>query len=624
MWARIVRPPRSRAPRPRSPLLSLKWRLVSLVALFALLFGFVVLKQVDLQVLHPDRYNQWGMQQRLRSIPLPAGRGSIVDRNGEDLALSIPQTTIYADPSEVDPATAAAALAPVLHQEPADLQKRLTGKGSFVYVARQVDDLTAKAVERLHLTGIHSLTEARRFDPSGRLARSLVGSTDIDGQGISGLEDQYDGELTGRPGNLQIERAGGDGGTIATGNQRLTPPRPGQDVMLTVDRSLQYEAERVLGEQVKATGAKGGMVVVSRPSTGEIVGLANMTRNAETGEVTPSSNNAAATTMFEPGSVNKVITVSAAVEEGQVTPQTTLEVPGELQVADTRFHDDEPHGVEALTVSDILTQSSNIGTIMLGKQLGRDRINQYLLRFGLGQRTALDFPNEAAGILKPSQDWSGTDIGSVPIGQGVSVTAVQMLSAFNVIANGGVYVAPKLVAATIDPDGRRHPTPPSEQHRVVSSATARSVQDMMERVVKEGTGLKAAVPGYTVAGKTGTARKPLPQGGYQDADGSYHYVSTFAGFVPGQADLSVIVVMDEPTTSIYAADVAAPVFSRLASYAVRQLDIPPSASGAPTTGDTQIVVDNVAPPPPPVAADPTETVPPASNPAGGQSGSAPN
>lgn len=596
---------RRTAPRPRSPLFSLKWRLVSLMTVFVMVFGFVVLKQVDLQLLHPSRYNQWGMRQRLVSVALPAGRGSIIDRNGEDLALSIPQTTVYADPSKVDRRHAAQALAPVLHVPADQLLKQLSAPGSFVYVARQVDDATAKAVDDLKLGGVHTVTEARRFDPSGRLGLSLVGSTDTDGRGISGLEEQYDETLTGRAGKLSLERAGGDsGGTIATGRQQLTPPRPGHDVMLTLDRSLQYETERVLGEQVKATSAKGGIVVVSRPSTGEILALANMTRNPDTGEVTPSSNNAAATTMFEPGSVTKVITVSAAVEQGAVTPQTSLEVPGELQVADTRFQDDEPHGVQAMTVSDILAQSSNIGTIMLAKQLGKDRLNQYLLRFGMGRPTALAFPNEAAGILKSPGAWSGTDIGSVPIGQGISVTAVQMLSAFNTIANDGRYVAPKLVAATIDPDGTRHPTTPSAQHRVVSPSTARSVQDMMVQVVKAGTGAKAAVPGYTVAGKTGTARKPLPEGGYRDVFGNYHYVSTFAGFVSGSnADLSVIVVMDEPIGAFYAADVAAPVFSRLASYALRQLHIPPLASAVTSTGDAQIVVDNQAPPAPP-ATDP--------------------
>ncbi len=566
--------------------------MVSLVVVFVLVFGLVVLKQVDLQVLNPGRYNAWGLQQRMRTVALPAGRGSITDRNGEDLALSIPQTTIYADPATVDPAVAAPALAPLLHVDAAELQRRLSVKGSFTYVARQVDDLTAKAVENLKLKGIHTLTEARRFDPGGRMGLSLLGSTDIDGHGISGLESQYNGVLTGRPGELSLERAGG-GGTIATGRQQLTPPRPGQDLMLTVDRSLQYETERVLGEQVKATGAKGGMVVVTRPSTGEIVALANMSRSSDTGEVTPSSNNAAVTTTFEPGSVAKVITVSGAVQEGEVTPQTTLQVPGQLQVADATFHDDEPHGTEAMTVSDIVAQSSNIGTIMVARQLGRDRLNQYLLRFGLGQRTSLDFPNEASGLLKSAEQWSGTDIGSVPIGQGISVTALQMLSAFNVIANGGVYVAPKLVAATVDPDGTRHPTPASTRHPVVSRQTAQSMQDMMVKVVQQGTGEKAALPGYVVAGKTGTARKPLPEGGYKDAQGNYHYVSTFAGFLPGGADLSIIVVMDEPTSSIYAADAAAPVFSRLASYAVRELRIPPTA-GSPA-GGSELVVDNQAP-----------------------------
>ncbi len=581
-----------------------------------LVFAVAVGKLVDLQVVHPGRYNQWGIQQRLVSVTLPAGRGSLLDRNGQQMALSIPEHTVYVDPNEVtDPAGTARTLAPVLLKDPGVLERALRQPGRFVYLARQVDDATARRVTDLRQKGIHTIDEAKRFTPAGSLARSLVGQTDIDGKGISGLEAQYDRALTGRPGKLTVERSGDEGkgqrDTIATGRQQLSAARPGEDLVLTIDRSMQYESERVLGEQVKATGAKGGVAIVSRPSTGEVLAMANVSVDPATGNPVPSSDNKAATTTFEPGSVNKVITVSAAVESGEVAPDTSLYVPDHLQLYDTNFGEAEARPAGPMTVSDILAQSSNIGTILLAQKLGKARIDDNLRRFGLGQLSALHFPNEAAGLLRPPDKWSGTDIGSIPIGQGLSVTPIQMLSAFNVIANDGRYVAPKLVAATVDQHGVQHATKTSDSHQVVSAKTAAAVQQMMVEVVRHGTGTKAAVPGYTVAGKTGTARKPLDNGKYQDASGAYHYVSTFAGFVPGKgSDLSIIVVLDEPQGSVFAADVAAPVFQKLASYALRQFHIPPAGSLDPSTDATAVVVDNRAPPPPPP--------PPAGSPTGDQ------
>jgi cell division protein FtsI (penicillin-binding protein 3) len=237
-----------------------------------------------------------------------------------------------------------------------------------------------------------------------------------------------------------------------------------------------------------------------------------------------------------------------------------------------------------MTVTDILANSSNIGTIMLGQKLGGERVDAYQRKFGFGQRTDLNFPNESAGLMLPLKSWSGTSIGTIPIGQGVAVTAVQMLEAFNVIANGGVYVEPKLVQATVSKDGTRHDTPAAASHRVVSARTAAQVRDMMEQVVIAGTGKQAAIDGYTVAGKTGTARKPQPNGGYQDGAGNYHYVTTFAGFVPAEdPQLSAIVVLDEPTATIFASGASAPVFSRISAYALRRFHIPPPGySLAPT------------------------------------------
>ncbi len=268
--------------------------------------------------------------------------------------------------------------------------------------------------------------------------------------------------------------------------------------------------------------------------------------------------------------------MAAALEEGVVAPGTLLSVPDRLQVSDHLFRDHDPHPTATWNPVDILATSSNIGTIMLGQELGKDRIDEYMRRFGFGERTALDFPGESPGLMLDVEDWSGTSIGSIPLGQGVAVTAMQMLEAYNVLANGGVYVEPRLVLGTVDGDGNRHDAPAAETHRVVSEETARAVSDMLVAAVDAGTGTQARIDGYAVAGKTGTARKPQPGGGYQDAAGNYHYVSTFAGFVPAQdPQLSIIVVMDEPSNGFFASQVSAPVFAELARFGLRQFRVPP-------------------------------------------------
>jgi cell division protein FtsI (penicillin-binding protein 3) len=278
--------------------------------------------------------------------------------------------------------------------------------------------------------------------------------------------------------------------------------------------------------------------------------------------------------------VNKIITLSAALEEGIVTPETTSSVADTLQVGDHLFSDSHTHETSEMTVRDILTESSNVGTIQIAQQMSPEVIDHYIRAFGLGAATELHFPQESPGILLPTDEWSSTSIGTIPIGQGVAVTPLQVLEAFNVIANGGRYVAPRLVTGTIGTDGELDPTSAPEPRRVVSEATARQMTEMMTGVVEEGgTGVAAAVPGYPVAGKTGTARKPQPNGGYADEDGLYHYVATFGGFVPANdPQLSIVVVIDEPSGDVYGGDVSAPVFSRLAAAVLRAYRIPPPSS----------------------------------------------
>ncbi len=572
-------------------------RLLAFFVVLAAAFGLVVVRLVDLQVLHASRYVAYGDRQRLRTRQLPAARGSLLDRNGRSLAISIPQRSVFADPTLVtDPARTARELAPVLHLDSSLIGRRLRVKGRFSVLAHTVPDRVADRVMKLGLAGIATYDEFKRYAPNGDLARSLLGRVEVDGiRGSSGLEKRYNDLLTGRPGELVFEKAHG-GGTIAGGHRVEKDAQPGATVYLTIDQALQYETERELGQQVLAAKAKGGTAIITRPSTGEILAMANVATARGGKDAAPTSNNVALTAQFEPGSVNKVITMAGTLQEGLAKPDDVLTVPDHLRVSTHDFTDHDPHPTAQWSVTDILATSSNIGTIELAQRLGPRRMDAYLRKFGFGAKTALDFPHETPGDMLALNDWSGTSMGSIPIGQGVAVTAMQMLAAYNVIANDGRYVAPKLVGALNRGKGRQG-TAPSSSHQVVSPTVAREMRAMMAEVVKSGTGQEAAVPGYPVAGKTGTARKPQNvkgnPDGYRDAQGNYHYVSTFAGFVPAdKPDLSIIVVIDEPTTSIFASDVSAPLFSRLASYSLRQFHIPPPS-----------ILDSMVPGVPPVSAD---------------------
>jgi len=566
-------------------------RLLVLLAGLIAIFGLVAVKVVDLQVLSPGHYLKFGASQTIRSQVLAADRGTIYDRNHTELAMSVPLKSVFADPKLVaDPVAAAALLAPILHLDTGDLAVKLGASNRFTYLARKVPKDISDQVAALRLDGINFIDETEREAPGGDVARSLIGSVDPDNNGLSGLEKQYAAELTGTPGSLTLER-NPQGHTIPVGEHQLTPALKGDDLVLTIDRSMQYEAERVLSEQVKAAGAKGGIAIVTKPSTGEVLAMANVTSDEKTGEVTPSGNNAAVTTVYEPGSVMKIATIAAAIESGKVTPDTTFTVPDHLQVGDHLFSDAEPHLTETMSVAQILALSSNVGTIKIGQQLGKQGIYDSLRNFGFGTRTSLDFLNEANGSVLNPDKWSATSIGTIPIGQGVSATPLQVLEAYNTVANRGLSVAPRLVDSTIDSDGNEHPVPADAGRRALSAATADRVNLMLRGVVTGGTGVLATVDGYTVAGKTGTARKVQPGGGYYDASGAIRYQSTFVGMVPAEAPaLSVIVVIDQPSGGLYTGGaVAAPAFSKIASYGLQRFSVPPpvtdgAAGGAAVAG----------------------------------------
>jgi len=542
-----------------------------MLAVVAGMFGW---RLASLQLLEPERFVAHGEAQRIKTLRLRAGRGAIVDRNGVDLALSVPGQSMIANPRRVeDPVRAARALAQVLGADPEVLERRLSSDKSFVYLGRQVDLEVAEATLALKISGVYSQEEWERIRPGGDSALSILGRTDIDSIGISGMELAYDGLLSGTDGERRVEM-GMRGASIPGGEYWEEPAADGRTLALTLDRALQFEAERLLLEGVEAVGAKGGVLVAMRPATGEILATATVRRSSD-GVVRISSEHRAATWTYEPGSIMKPLTVSAILDRAVAAPDTVREVPPRLEVHDATFSDSPFHETVDLTLADIIRRSSNVGTILWAQDLGAEALYEQLREFGLGSVTDLDFPGEARGILHPPGAWSGTSLPTIAIGQGVSTTPLQMLTAYSALANGGVRPAPTLVLGTRDDDGVFEPRRPGPSLSVLPAAVAAEVVGMMEQVVASGTGTRAQVPGYRVAGKTGTAWKVLPTGGY-GSKGNRSYVASFVGFLPAEAPrLAVIVVVDEPAGGTYSGGrVAAPVFAEFARFAVRQLRIP--------------------------------------------------
>jgi cell division protein FtsI (penicillin-binding protein 3) len=592
--------------RPGNP----KHRLVALVILMVIAALLLAGRVVYVQGVDAHRFAAFGESQRVRRVPLPAARGAIFDRNGVELAMSVPQRTVWVNPKLVtDPLAEAGRLAPVLGLDVAQVRDQLTKSSSFAYVARKVSDAVGKKVDGLHLDGVFTIAEPKRFLPAGDLAAPVLGKVGLDNNGLSGLEARYEKALAGEPGLLVVERDP-SGREIPGGVRQHIPSARGEDLVLTLDRSLQYETERALSAEIVQAKAKGGMAIVMDSTSGEVLSMASLVAGDNGAPPQAASNNRTLTAVFEPGSVNKLITIAGALQEGVIAPSDRLAVPGTIRVGSHTFSEHDPHPTQSWSITDIVANSSNVGSIMIGQKLGKDRLDGYLRAFGLGSRTAINFPGESAGLLLDPAHWYSTSMGTTAIGQGLAVTAMQMLAAYNTIANGGEYVAPKLVRATVDRDGHQHPTPASVRHRVVSEQTARDMTAMLEEVVRVGTAKLAAIDGYTVAGKTGTARKPDEHvRGYKAGA----YVSSFAGFVPAEKPaLTAMVVLDEPQP-IFGGLVAAPRFAQIAEYALRELRIPPPAavanSAAPDSSPEAARPVGEADVPVTVKANPTTSVP---------------
>ncbi len=574
-------PPRPARPRTTTrpkrastaPLPPIRLRLAAMLVVVVLAFALIGVRLFDLQARDRSHLTSLGLGQRIRTVAIPAERGNIFDRTGKMLAVSVPQTTIVADPRVIkDPIAYAAKLAPIVQVDQAELAERLSNhKSAFAYVARKVNDQVAADVRKLDLVGISYQDESRRFYPVGTVAAPVVGFVGTDNNGLGGMEYHFDELLTGAPGSVQVERDP-QGNDIPGGERQVTPAKRGQDLVLTIDSSLQWNTEQALLQGVVAMNAKGGTAVIVDVQTGDVLAMATVDGASETAPAhaaEATENNKPVTDVYEPGSTNKVITMSGAIQEGVVTPETTFDdVYQTINVGGTEYEDVEDHS-STMTVSDILTESSNVGTIKIAKKLGKDNLARYLDAFGFGHPTGLGLPGESSGSSFDASQYTDTSMGSVPIGYGIAVTPMQMLDVYTTIANHGMARPPRLVAATIDADGKRHDAELPAPHPVVTPETADAVTGMLKRVVADplGTGQKAQIPGYPVAGKTGTARKaPYDTGEYN---------ASFAGFAPADNPrLAAIVVMDSPQGSIFGADAAAPVFQQIMRFALTYERVP--------------------------------------------------
>ncbi|MCI3930060.1 peptidoglycan D,D-transpeptidase FtsI family protein [Streptomyces sp. AN091965] len=594
-----ARPLRLGSPRPRLRLVSLALTLVML--------AFVV-RLLQVQAVDADAYAAKAEKNRYSSHKIAAERGAITDRRGVELATSVDAYDITADPTlftagetkiKDAPEQAAALLAPIVDEDTDVLAKKLrTPKTRFTLLARretpqvwkQIKDLRATLADKANadatavnvLAGVFAVPTSKRVYPNDDLAAGILGWVNADGKGGGGIEQQLDKGLAGKPGEIRYAQSGGRQVPTAGSNEK--PAVPGSDVELTIDRDIQWAAQDAITEQVRKSRADRGYVVVQDTRTGEVLAMANapgFDPNDLSRAASGSLGNAAVQDAYEPGSTAKVMSMAAVLEENAATPHTRVTVPNRLHRGDRLFQDDIDHPTWYLTLNGVLAKSSNIGTILATGELGdtQRQVNRtlysYLRKFGIGKPTGLGFPGETKGILAPPEKWSTSQQFTIPFGQGVSINAMQAASVYSTLANDGVRIEPTLVRGTKGPDGRFTPAPAPEKNRVVSKKTANTVARMLESVVddEEGTGTKARIPGYRVAGKTGTANRVDPQTGRYRG-----YTSSFAGFAPADKPRVTVycVIQNAKKGSYFGGQICGPIYKKVMQFSLKTLQVPPT------------------------------------------------
>jgi cell division protein FtsI (penicillin-binding protein 3) len=556
-----------------------KWGLAVMITLLVLVVGrLAVLQGVD-----GAAYANAAEQDRLRTYPIAALRGAVLDRDGQPFAYTVDASRVVADPSVVEnPKKAAKQLTTLLHVPADELTAKLSRDGRYVVLADQVPPETVDAIRDLQVAGVSFEDDPVRLYPAGAVGGQVVGFVGKDGKGLAGIEHTFEDELSGTPGHRRVE-VGSGGNPIPSGIDESTPATDGKTVLLTLDQDLQYVTDQRLGQACIDGATTRASAVVLDVATGKVVAMGSCP-GYDPGNYSKTNpdllGNPVVSDVFEPGSVMKAVTMSAALEEGVANPDTVLSVNGHIEAGDKVVTDAHDHAPISWTVTGILAKSSNVGTIMLAREVGDEKLEHYLRAFGLGSTTGIELPGESAGILEKSADWTATRAANVPIGQGVSVTTLQMASIYQTIANGGVRVEPRIVSSVKDPDGTvtETPTPPST--RVISKATADKMAYMLEAVVGPGgTAPLGQIEGFRVAGKTGTAQRANPECNCYEGGG---YVTTFVGFAPADNPRYVVAVdLERPSSDAEGGQVAAPVFADVMRYALTADGVVPSGAPRP-------------------------------------------
>jgi cell division protein FtsI (penicillin-binding protein 3) len=545
-------------------------RLGLLFCFFVLLFSVVLVRAFWLQGIRGGELRAEAHSQQVTEVTIPGQRGRVIDRTGKVLAVSEDAADVIATPYQVkDPERTAERLNDVTGVSVADLTESLSDRSSgFAYLARKVDLDTADRVERLQIDGISTVPDSRRLYPQGELASQVIGAVGTDNQGLTGLEEAEDDVLGGDNGEQEVVH---DALGEPLRTETVVPASIGQDIRVTLDAAIQGRTEEALAEAGEHFEAKGATAIVMDPTSGDILAMANWP-GYDPGDLESATDeelaNRATGFTYEPGSTFKAFTVAAALEDKVVTPQTSFYLPSELQVADRRIGEAHARPPIDATVSQILAQSSNVGAVKIGLADGADRFSDWIDNFGFGEKTGLDYPGEEQGIVPTRDDYSGSTMGNLPIGQGLAVTPLQMAAGYSAIANGGILRRPRLITQV----GNEPAESDSEGQRVISTETSAQLRRMLEGVLEPGgTASAVSVPGYVLAGKTGTAQK-VEDGTYSDS----RYVASFVGFAPAQnPKLLVAVVVDEPVWVHTGGEVAAPVFGDIASFALPYLGISP-------------------------------------------------